>query len=149
MCDISKETLKLIDKNMEINDIAKEKHDFIAGDAFEVLRNLERNGRKFDSIVLDPPKLVPSNKYLEKGLKAYKDLNFNALKLLRDGGVLATFSCSGAVTMADFKNAVAYAAKDAGKEIKILHQMHQPFDHPVRMSAPETEYLKGLLLKVC
>lgn len=133
---------------MELNDIAKEKYDFIAGDAFEVLRNLERNGRKFDSIVLDPPKLVPSNKYLEKGLKAYKDLNFNALKLLRDGGVLATFSCSGAVTMADFKNAVAYAAKDTGKEIKILHQMHQPFDHPVRMSAPETEYLKGLLLKV-
>ncbi len=148
LCDISKETLKLIDKNMELNDIAKEKYDFIAGDAFEVLRNLERNGRKFDSIVLDPPKLVPSNKYLEKGLKAYKDLNFNALKLLRDGGVLATFSCSGAVTMADFKNAVAYAAKDTGKEIKILHQMHQPFDHPVRMSAPETEYLKGLLLKV-
>ena len=149
LCDISKETLKLIEKNMELNGIAKEKYDFIAGDAFEVLRNLERNGRKFDSIVLDPPKLVPSNKYLEKGLKAYKDLNFNALRLIREGGVLATFSCSGAVTMADFKNAVAYAAKDAKRELKILNQMHQPFDHPVRMSAPETEYLKGLLLKVC
>lgn len=149
LCDISKDTARLIDKNMELNDIAKEKYDFIAGDAFEVLRNLERDGRKFDSIVLDPPKLVPSNKYLEKGLKAYKDLNFNALKLIRAGGILATFSCSGAVTMADFKNAVAYAAKDAKKELKILNQMHQPFDHPVRMSAPETEYLKGLLLKVC
>ena len=147
LCDISREAQFLIDRNMELNSIDRSKYTFIQGDAFEVLRSMANDGRKFDSIVLDPPKLVPSNKYLEKGLKAYKDLNFNALRLLRDGGVLATFSCSGAVSMADFKSAVAFAAKDANKELRILRHLHQSPDHPVRVSAPETEYLKGLLLR--
>lgn len=147
LCDISREAQFLIDRNMELNSIDRSKYTFIQGDAFEVLRSMANDGRKFDSIVLDPPKLVPSNKYLEKGLKAYKDLNFNALRLLRDGGILATFSCSGAVSMADFKSAVAFAAKDANKELRILRHLHQSQDHPVRVSAPETEYLKGLLLR--
>lgn len=147
LCDISREAQFLIDRNMELNSIDRSKYTFIQGDAFEVLRSMANDGRKFDSIVLDPPKLVPSNKYLEKGLKAYKDLNFNALRLLRDGGILATFSCSGAVSMADFKSAVAFAAKDANKELRILRHLHQSPDHPVRVSAPETEYLKGLLLR--
>lgn len=147
LCDISREAQFLIDRNMEQNSIDRSKYTFIQGDAFEVLRSMASTGKKFDSIVLDPPKLVPSNKYLEKGLKAYKDLNFNALRLLRDGGILATFSCSGAVSMADFKSAVAFAAKDANKELRILRHLHQSPDHPVRVSAPETEYLKGLLIR--
>jgi len=147
LCDISREAQFLIDRNMELNSIDRSKYTFIQGDAFEVLRSMANDGRKFDSIVLDPPKLVPSNKYLEKGLKAYKDLNFNALRLLRDGGILATFSCSGAVSMADFKSAVAFAAKDANKELRILRHLHQSPDHPIRVSAPETEYLKGLLIR--
>ncbi|MBP5405878.1 class I SAM-dependent rRNA methyltransferase [bacterium] len=148
LLDISKESEALIRRNMELNSIDPARYTFIKGDVFELLRKFAADGKKFDSVVLDPPKLVPSNKYLEKGLRAYKDLNFNALKLVRKGGIFATFSCSGAVTLADFRNAVAFAAHDAGLELKILRQLHQAPDHPIRVSAPETEYLKGLLLQV-
>ena len=148
LLDISKESEALVRRNMELNSIDPSCYTFIKGDVFEILRKFAAEGRKFDSVVLDPPKLVPSNKYLEKGLRAYKDLNFNALRLVRKGGILATFSCSGAVTLADFRSAVAFAAHDAGLELKILRQLHQAPDHPIRVSAPETEYLKGLLLEV-
>ena len=148
LLDISKESEALIRRNMELNSIDPSRYTFIKGDVFELLRKFAAEGKTFDSVVLDPPKLVPSNKYLEKGLRAYKDLNFNALKLVKKGGVFATFSCSGAVTLADFRNAVAFAAHDAGRELKILRQLHQAPDHPIRVNAPETEYLKGLLLKV-
>ena len=147
LLDISKESEALVRRNMELNSIDPSRYTFIKGDVFELLRKFAAEGKKFDSVVLDPPKLVPSNKYLEKGLRAYKDLNFNALKLVGKGGVFATFSCSGAVSLADFRNAVAFAAHDAGLELKILRQLHQAPDHPVRVSAPETEYLKGLLLE--
>lgn len=147
LLDISKESEALVEENMKLNNIGKERYEFIRGDAFELIRNFAKEKKSFDSIVLDPPKLAPSNKYLEKGLRAYKDLNLNALNLLRKGGVLATFSCSGAVTLTDFKSAVAFAAHDAGREISILKQLHQAPDHPIRLTAPETEYLKGLLLR--
>lgn len=148
LLDISKESEALVRRNMELNSIDPSRYTFIKGDVFEILRKFAAEDRKFDSVVLDPPKLVPSNKYLEKGLRAYKDLNFNALRLVRKGGVLATFSCSGAVTLADFRSAVAFAAHDAGLELRILRQLHQAPDHPIRVSAPETEYLKGLLLEI-
>ena len=74
-------------------------------------------------------------------------MNFNALKLVRKEGIFATFSCSGAVTLADFRSAVAFAAHDAARELKILRQLHQAPDHPIRVNAPETEYLKGLLVE--
>lgn len=148
LIDISKESEALIEKNMELNSIDRSRYTFIKGDVFELIRRFGAEKRKFDSVVLDPPKLVPSNKYLVKGLKAYKDLNFNALKLVKNGGLFATFSCSGAVTLADFRSAVAFAAHDAALEVKILRQLHQAPDHPIRVSAPETEYLKGLLAEV-
>ena len=148
LLDISKESEALIRRNMELNSIEPERYTFIKGDVFELLRKFASEGKKFDSVVLDPPKLVPSNKYLEKGLRAYKDLNFNALRLVKKGGIFTTFSCSGAVTLADFRSAVVFAAHDAGLELKILRQLHQASDHPIRVSAPETEYLKGLLLEV-
>ena len=148
LLDISKESEALVRRNMELNSIDPSCYTFIKGDVFELLRKFASDGKKFDSVVLDPPKLVPSNKYLEKGLRAYKDLNFNALRLVKTGGIFATFSCSGAVSQTDFRNAVAFAAHDAGRELKILRQLHQAPDHPVRMNAPETEYLKGLLLEV-
>ena len=148
LLDISKESEALVRRNMELNSIDPSRYTFIKGDVFELLRKFASEGKKFDSVVLDPPKLVPSNKYLEKGLRAYKDLNFNALRLVKKGGILATFSCSGAVTLADFRSAVAFAAHDAGLELGILRQLHQAPDHPIRVNAPETEYLKGLLLKV-
>lgn len=147
LLDISKESEALVRRNMELNSIDPSRYTFIKGDVFELLRKFASDGKKFDSVVLDPPKLVPSNKYLEKGLRAYKDLNFNALRLVKKGGKFATFSCSGAVTLADFRSAVAFAAHDAGRELKILRQLHQAPDHPIRVSAPETEYLKGLLVE--
>ncbi len=147
LLDISKESEALVRRNMELNSIDPSCYTFIKGDVFELLRKFAVEGKKFDSVVLDPPKLVPSNKYLEKGLRAYKDLNFNALKLVKKGGIFATFSCSGAVTLADFRSAVAFAAHDAGCELEILRQFHQAPDHPIRVSAPETEYLKGLLVE--
>ena len=147
LLDISKESEALVRRNMELNSIDPSRYTFIKGDVFELLRKFASDGKKFDSVVLDPPKLVPSNKYLEKGLRAYKDLNFNALKLVKKGGIFATFSCSGAVSPADFRNAAAFAAHDAGRELKILRQLHQAPDHPIRVSAPETEYLKGLLIE--
>lgn len=147
LLDISKESEALVRRNMELNSIDPSRYTFIKGDVFELLRKFAAEGKKFDSVVLDPPKLVPSNKYLEKGLRAYKDLNFNALKLVKKGGIFATFSCSGAVTLADFRSAVAFAAHDVGRELNILRQLHQAPDHPIRVSAPETEYLKGLLVE--
>jgi Predicted SAM-dependent methyltransferases len=147
LLDISKESESLIRRNMELNSIDPSRYTFVKGDVFELLRKLAEESKKFDSVVLDPPKLVPSNKYLEKGLRAYKDLNFNALKLVKKGGIFATFSCSGAVSLADFRSAVAFAAHDANRELKILRQLHQASDHPIRVSAPETEYLKGLLVE--
>ena len=147
LLDISKESEAMVRRNMELNSIDPSRYTFIKGDVFELLRKFAADGKKFDSVVLDPPKLVPSNKYLEKGLRAYKDLNFNALRLVRKGGIFATFSCSGAVNLADFRSAVAFAAHDAGIELKILRQLHQAPDHPIRVNAPETEYLKGLLIE--
>jgi len=147
LLDISKESEALVEENMKLNSIGRERYEFVRGDAFELIRTFAKEGRSFDSIVLDPPKLAPSNKYLEKGLRAYKDLNLKALNLLKRSGVMATFSCSGAVTLSDFRSAVAFAAHDAGREISILKQLHQAPDHPIRLAAPETEYLKGLLLK--
>ena len=147
LIDISRESEALVRRNMELNSIDPASYTFIKGDVFELLRRFASDGKKFDSVVLDPPKLVPSNKYLEKGLRAYKDLNFNALKLVKKAGIFATFSCSGAVSSADFRSAVAFAAHDAGRELRILRQLHQASDHPIRVNAPETEYLKGLLLE--
>ena len=147
LLDISKESEALVCRNMELNSIDPSRYTFIKGDVFELLRKFASDGKKFDSVVLDPPKLVPSNKYLEKGLRAYKDLNFNALRLVRKGGIFATFSCSGAVTLTDFRSAVAFAAHDAGRELRIIRQLHQAPDHPIRVNAPETEYLKGLLIE--
>ena len=147
LLDISKESEFMVRRNMELNSIDPSRYTFIKGDVFELLRKFAAEGKKFDSVVLDPPKLVPSNKYLEKGLRAYKDLNFNALRLVKKGGIFATFSCSGAVTLADFRSAVAFAAHDAGRELRILRQLHQAPDHPIRVNAPETEYLKGLLVE--
>lgn len=110
---------------------------------------LARDRREsWDLIVLDPPRLVTRRDGLEKGLRAYKDVNLLAMKLLRPGGVLATFSCSGLVDMADFRKMVGWAAHDSGKRVRILETLGQPADHPIPVEAPECEYLKGLVCVV-
>ena len=99
-------------------------------------------------VILDPPKYAPSRSALDRAARAYKDLNRLGMQVLKEGGLLATFSCSGAVDIDTFKQIIAWAALDAGKEVQIIYQFTQPEDHPVRISFPEGEYLKGLLCRV-
>ncbi|WP_164108763.1 MULTISPECIES: class I SAM-dependent rRNA methyltransferase [Sphingobacterium] len=139
------ETLK---DNIVYNKFDASLHKAIQSDVNKYLRYLGEQGEKFDLIVLDPPKYAPSRSTLEKASRAYKDLNRRGLMLLKSGGLLATFSCSGAMDIDTFKQVLAWAALDAGKEIQFIRQFSQPEDHPVRASFPEGEYLKGLLVRV-
>jgi 23S rRNA (cytosine1962-C5)-methyltransferase len=117
-------------------------------DVFNTLRQLGANNRLFDLIVLDPPKLIESQNQLERGARAYKDVNRKAIQLLRPGGVLFTFSCSGHMEDSLFQKIVADAALDAGREIQFIQWMAQASDHPVKASFPEGKYLKGLVAVV-
>ena len=139
------ETLK---NNIRLNGFDSSKHTAVQSDVNKYLRELGEQGEKFDVIVLDPPKYAPTRSALEKASRAYKDLNRRGLMLLNSGGLLATFSCSGAMDIDTFKQVIAWAALDAGKEIQYIYQYCQPEDHPVRASFPESEYLKGLLVRV-
>ena len=117
-------------------------------DVFEELRLMRDAGRRFDLVVLDPPKFATNQHQVEKALRAYKDINLLAMQLLSPGGVLATFSCSQAVDAASFTMAVSWAGVDAARDIQIIHRMGQGIDHPVLATFPESEYLKGLLCRV-
>jgi len=139
------ETLK---NNIIHNGFEASKHVAVQSDVNKYLRTLGEQGEKFDLIVLDPPKYAPSRSSLEKASRAYKDLNRRGLMLLNSGGLLSTYSCSGAMDIETFKQVIAWAALDAGKEIQFIRQFSQPEDHPVRASFPEGEYLKGLLVRV-
>jgi 23S rRNA (cytosine1962-C5)-methyltransferase len=139
------ETLK---HNLSLNGFSKALQTSFQSDVNKQLRVFKEENRKFDVIVLDPPKYAPSRSALDRAARAYKDLNRLGMLLLEPGGILATYSCSGAVDMETFKQIIAWAALDAGREVQIIKQFHQPEDHPIRMSFPEGEYLKGLLLRV-
>lgn len=139
------ETLK---QNIELNKFKSKKHITIQSDVNKQLRAFKEEGKKFDIVILDPPKYAPSRSALDRAARAYKDLNRLGLLLLKPGGLLATFSCSGAVDIDTFKQIIAWAALDAGKEVQVIKQFSQPEDHPVRLSFPEGEYLKGLLVRV-
>ncbi|WP_316802552.1 class I SAM-dependent rRNA methyltransferase [Pedobacter nototheniae] len=139
------ETLK---QNIALNKFEESKVTAIQSDVNKQLRVFKESGELFDVIVLDPPKYAPSRSALDRAARAYKDLNRLGMLLLEKGGLLATFSCSGAVDLETFKQIIAWAALDAGKEVQIIKQFSQPEDHPVRISFPEGEYLKGLLLRV-
>ncbi len=139
------ETLK---ENIQLNTLDTKKHKAIQSDVNKQLRVFREEGEKFDVIVLDPPKYAPSRSALDRASRAYKDLNRLAMLLLNNGGLLATYSCSGAMDMETFKQVLAWAALDAGKQVQFIYQFCQPEDHPVRSSFPEGEYLKGLLCRV-
>ncbi|MET3113162.1 23S rRNA (cytosine1962-C5)-methyltransferase [Pedobacter sp. CG_S7] len=142
---LAMETLK---HNIALNGYNEEQQTSIQSDVNKQLRIFKEEGKKFDIIILDPPKYAPSRSALDRAARAYKDLNRLAMHLLESGGLLATFSCSGAVDIETFKQIIAWAALDAGKEVQIIKQFSQPEDHPVRISFSEGEYLKGLLLRV-
>ena len=117
-------------------------------DVAQRLRLARDRRESWDLIILDPPRMVTRREGLEKGLRAYKDVNLLAMKLLRPGGILATFSCSGLVDMAEFRKMVGWAAHDSERRVRILETLGQPADHPVPVEAPECEYLKGLVCVV-
>ena len=146
--DSSALAIDTLKQNISLNKLDKLAHSVIQSDVNKQLRNFREAGEKFDIVVLDPPKYAPSRSTLDKASRAYKDLNRLGMSLLESGGLLATFSCSGAVDINHFKQVLAWAALDAGKEIQFIYQFCQPEDHPVRASFPEGEYLKGLLCRV-
>jgi 23S rRNA (cytosine1962-C5)-methyltransferase len=135
-------------ENINLNNFDPSKVTAIVSDVNKQLRKFREEGELFDVVVLDPPKYAPSRSALDKASRAYKDLNRVGMLLLNKGGLLATFSCSGAMDMETFKQVLAWAALDAGKQVQFIHQFCQPEDHPVRASFPEGEYLKGLLCRV-
>lgn len=146
--DSSALAIETLNKNIELNNFNKSRHQAIQSDVNKQLRSFRESDEKFDIVILDPPKYAPTRSALDKASRAYKDLNRIGMSLLNSGGLLATFSCSGAVDINHLKQILAWAALDAGKEIQFIYQFCQPEDHPVRASFPEGEYLKGLLCRV-
>jgi 23S rRNA (cytosine1962-C5)-methyltransferase len=147
--DSSAENLKMTEKNIGLNEFDLSKSDQIEGDVFKILRTYRDCGKSFDLIILDPPKFAESKNQLEGALRGYKDINLLAFKLLRPGGVLFTFSCSGHIVPELFRKVVADAAIDSGRTVQLLEFLQQSADHTVLMNFPESLYLKGLICKVC
>lgn len=146
--DSSIPALETAEANLTHNQFDRPQDEYIAGDAFEVLRYYRDNGTQFDVVILDPPKFVHSRRNIDRAARGYKDLNWLALRLLRPGGVLATFSCSGLVSAELFQKMVFGAAVDAGRDVQIMQSLQQGPDHPILLSFPESAYLKGLLCRV-
>jgi 23S rRNA (cytosine1962-C5)-methyltransferase len=144
--DSSGPALALAAGNLDLNGCPR--GDLVEADAFSDLRRLRAAGERFDLIVLDPPKLAHRADQVERSTRAYKDLNLLAFQLLSPGGVLLTFSCSGALDEALFQKVVAGAALDARRDARIVGRLHQAGDHPVALAIPETAYLKGLVCEV-
>jgi 23S rRNA (cytosine1962-C5)-methyltransferase len=143
--DSSADALKLCKENIELNDLPADRHTSLEGDVFQLLRKFRDEARSFDMIILDPPKFAPTSAHAEKATRAYKDINLLAFKLLRPGGMLVTFSCSGGVDAGLFQKIVAGSALDAGVEAQIVEHLSQGADHPVSLHFPEGAYLKGLV----
>ncbi len=143
--DSSADALALLEGNIALNNLPAERHTSLEGDVFQLLRKFRDANRSFDMIILDPPKFAPTAAHAEKASRAYKDINLLAFKLLRHGGILVTFSCSGGVDAALFQKIIASAALDAGTDAAIIEHMSQGSDHPVSLHFPEGAYLKGLI----
>ena len=143
--DSSADALKLLEENISLNSLPVDRHTSLEGDVFQLLRKFRDENRSFDMIILDPPKFAPTAAHAEKASRAYKDINLLAFKLLRHGGLLFTFSCSGGIDAALFQKIVASAALDAGTDATILEHLSQGSDHPVSLHFPEGTYLKGLV----
>jgi len=143
--DSSADALALGKENITLNNLSAEKVTWLEGDVFQLLRKFRDENRSFDMIILDPPKFAPTAAHAEKASRAYKDINLLAFKLLRHGGMLFTYSCSGGIDAALFQKIVASAALDAGTDATIIEHLSQGNDHPVSLHFPEGAYLKGLV----
>ena len=147
LVESSAEALRTAEREAAANGVA-DRCRLAAASVFDELRVLRDDGRRYDLVVLDPPKFVHSAEQVSAGCRGYKDVNMLGLELVRPGGLLATFSCSGHVDAALFQKIVAGAALDAGRDAQILERLSQPPDHPIAIEFPEAEYLKGLILRV-
>jgi 23S rRNA (cytosine1962-C5)-methyltransferase len=146
--DSSEEALALATQNAEMNHLDTGRMENITGDAFQVLRSLRDHARQFDLVILDPPKFVTSAKQMGSGTRGYKDINLLGMKLIKPGGILFTFSCSGLVDEALFQKIVADAAVDAKRAVQVIRFLNQSADHPVALNFPESRYLKGLVCRI-
>lgn len=143
--DSSAKAIELTNRNVALNFEGDNRHEAFCEDAFKYL---EQAGNNYDLIILDPPAFAKHRGALHNALKGYTRLNNKAFQKIQPGGILFTFSCSQVVTKDHFRNAVFTAAAQAGRKVRILHQLHQPADHPINIYHPEGEYLKGLVLYV-
>ncbi len=144
--DSSADALEMAKRNAARNGLENEKMEWIEANVFEYLRKLRDEGEKFDLVILDPPKFASSHHHVTKASRAYKDINMNALKILNDGGHLLTFSCSGAVDVDLFQKIAAAAVFDSKVDAWMVSRLGAGTDHPLLMTLPEGEYLKGLHL---
>lgn len=149
LLDASRDALESAIANLQNNGYSDPDHvTIIRGNMFEVLRKLKAEGKRYDFIILDPPKLVRNIHQLNQAEKSYKDLNLQAMQLLNKGGFLATFSCSGALSSEALQTQIAFAAKDAHCAVQILETFSQAPDHPILSAVPESRYLKGFLCRI-
>lgn len=146
--DVSAAALVLAKQNMALNNLDSERVEYLQADVFKQLRSFRDAARQFDVIILDPPKFADARQQLDRACRGYKDINLLAVKLLRSGGYLFTFSCSGLMEPALFQKIVADAALDAGRDAQIIGRMGQAADHPTSLNFPEGHYLKGFLCRV-
>lgn len=146
--ETSASSLDISIKNFDLNNLDTSLVENINGDVFEVLRKFRDERRTFDLIILDPPKFAESASQIQKASRGYKDINLLAMKLLKPGGILFTFSCSGHISQELFQKIVSDAALDSGREVKIIRQLTQSEDHPVALNFPEGLYLKGLVCSI-
>jgi 23S rRNA (cytosine1962-C5)-methyltransferase len=146
--DTSAAALEAGRRNVERNGLAATGREEIEGDVFQVLRRFRDEGRRFDVVILDPPKFAQSTQQVQAACRGYKDINLLGLGLLRPGGILATFSCSGLVSVDLFQKVVFGASVDARREVQVLEPFSQGPDHPISLTFPESQYLKGFLCRV-
>jgi len=146
--DASYEALELAEKTYQLNNWPMDEVEFIQADAFEYLHDAVDRGEQFDVIVCDPPKFAHNAQQVDRAARGYKDLNLNCFKLIKSGGYLMTFSCSGAISADLFQKIVFGALADSGRQAQILKHLGPGDDHPVALTFPEGAYLKGLLLRV-
>lgn len=146
--DSSKDALDRVNENLALNGFSSEQVSLLQGNAFIELRKLRDANRSFDLVILDPPKFAQTRSQVERASRGYKDINLLAFKLLRPGGLLFTFSCSGGINPDLFQKIVAGAALDAGVDAQIIETMSQAPDHPVALNFPEGAYLKGLVCRI-
>ena len=146
--DVSQKAIDLVNVNVAKNFPEATNHTAVAADAFEYLTAQKNAGKTYDLIILDPPAFAKHRDAVKNALRGYQRINAKAIEMIRPGGILFTFSCSQAVDKEAFRLAVFSAAAQVGRKVRILHQLHQPQDHPINIYHPESEYLKGLVLYV-